>query len=355
MEDSWFKRLLNRLQNQSTAALVIWGIALTSLLSFVINLLSSSSFGADADGWLERWLADFSTDLAGAGIAFLFVKYFLDRREKQRAASQETSIVAQQAEETHPRSLTYYIEAEEVPAPAAEAVNEELEEAVENFGEALEELIEAIKASETPEARQIHLDRVRDRGGFVHSTLIGINLQRADLCDTNLSHAQLVKANLREANMQGVNLRGANLKETQLIEANLRGADLTEANLEHTFLSGAILDGAKLVRAKIETSLWGASLVNADLHDANLSGAELFKANLTGANLLGANFRDAKFSTDTILPNGSHWDVKTNIARFTDPRHPQFWRSDDSHSPAAAKESRVRVEDLPNAGVASSQ
>ncbi len=356
MEESWLEKLLNRLQEQSLVALVVWAVILTSLASLILNLFSSSHFGADADLWLERWLADFSTDLAGAGVAFLFVKFFLERRDKQQAPSNEKSLVLETTPptDTQPKTFTYFVEAEQVQPVTQAAENSPVQEVVEEVEIVIDELLDAIKASETPEARQVHLDRVRGKDIFISSTLIGLNLQRADLSNINLSNAQLVKANLREAVLRGTNLQGANLKETQLIEADLEGADLTDANLEHTFLSGAILNGATLVRAKIATSLWGASLVNANLQDADLSGAELFKTNLTGANLQGAKFEDAKFSTDMILPDGTKWNEKTDITRFTDPEHEDFWRSEDPASPASSVEvSRVRVDDLPNASIAS--
>lgn len=355
MEESWLEKLLNRLQEQSLTALVVWAVILTSLASLILNLFSSSHFGADADLWLERWLADFSTDLAGAGVAFLFVKFFLERREKQQtSASNDKSLVVETAPDTQPKTFTYFVDAEQVQPISQAAENNPVQEVVEEVEIVIDELLDAIKASETPEARQVHLDRVRGKDIFISSTLIGLNLQRADLSNTNLSNAQLVKANLREAILRGTNLQGANLKEAQLIEADLEGADLTDANLEHTFLSGAILNGATLVRAKIATSLWGASLMNANLQDADLSGAELFKTNLTGANLQGAKFEDAKFSTDMILPDGTKWNEKTDITRFTDPEHEDFWRSEDTGSPASSVDvSRVRVDDLPNASIAS--
>lgn len=354
MEESWLEKLLNRLQEQSLSALVMWMVILTSLISLVINLFSSSQFGTNVDLWLENWLADFSTDLAGAGVAFLFVKFFLERRDKQQQPSQEKSLVVETAHDTQPKTFTYFVEAEQVQPTSQEPEAPPIQEVIEEVEIVIDELLNQIKESETPEARQVLLDRVRGKDIFISATLIGLNLQRADLSSANLSGCQLVKANLREAVLRGINLRGANLKETQLIEADLEGADLTEANLDHTFLSGAILNGATLIRAKIETSLWGASLVNANLQDADLRGAELFKTNLTGANLQGANFEDAKFSTDMVLPDGTKWNEKTDITRFTNPEHEEFWRSEDAASPASTIDvSRVRVDDLPNASVAS--
>jgi hypothetical protein len=63
-------------------------------------------------------------------------------------------------------------------------------------------------------------------------------------------------------------------------------------------------------------------------------GANLESANLERANLQGADFFLATFSKETILPDDKKWTPETDMARFTDPEHPQFWRSDDPTSPA---------------------
>lgn len=109
----------------------------------------------------------------------------------------------------------------------------------------------------------------------------------------------------------------------------LRGADLSLANLE----------GANLWQANLErANLWRASLKGANLWQANLKGADLRKADLTAdlgkANLERADLREAKFSKTTLLPDQTRWTPETDMERFTNPEHPDFWRSDDPESPA---------------------
>ena len=106
---------------------------------------------------------------------------------------------------------------------------------------------------------------------------------------------------LREAN-----LRDAKMEGTNLTAANLRGADLRGAYLVY-----AILDGR-----------------------ANLSGADLRGANLRGADLEYAILEGSKWDETTILPDGTPWTSETDLARFTDPKHADFWRSDELGSPA---------------------
>jgi hypothetical protein len=42
----------------------------------------------------------------------------------------------------------------------------------------------------------------------------------------------------------------------------------------------------------------------------------------------------AAFSEETTLPDGTRWTPEADLARFTDPAHPHFWRSNNPHSPA---------------------
>lgn len=110
------------------------------------------------------------------------------------------------------------------------------------------------------------------------------------------------------------------LNGADLMDAHLQGADLSQANLRD-----AILVAVKLQRANLSQ----ADLQNADLAEANLRGA-----NLTEANLQGVRWSDIRADEKTILPDGTHWTPLTDIHRFTDPDHPNFWRSDNPASPA---------------------
>jgi uncharacterized protein YjbI with pentapeptide repeats len=74
------------------------------------------------------------------------------------------------------------------------------------------------------------------------------------------------RSNLREADLSGADLSGANLSEADLSEADLYEANLRRANLRGADLSGANLSGANLSEA---------DLSEADLIGANLSGANL--------------------------------------------------------------------------------
>jgi hypothetical protein len=57
-------------------------------------------------------------------------------------------------------------------------------------------------------------------------------------------------------------------------------------------------------------------------------------ADLSGANLRRVILGMVPLDTDTTLPDGTKWTPDTDMARFTNPDRPDFWRSDDPKSPA---------------------
>lgn len=62
---------------------------------------------------------------------------------------------------------------------------------------------------------------------------------------------------------------------------------------------------------------------------ASLQGTVLAQANLQNATL-----DSSEFNEETLLPDDLYWTPDTDMRRFTDPTHPDFWRSDDPASPA---------------------
>jgi uncharacterized protein YjbI with pentapeptide repeats len=140
----------------------------------------------------------------------------------------------------------------------------------------------------------------------------------------------LKKEHLRCANLQESRLRDANLQESHLRDANLQGADLRHTNLQDADLGRAYLRAANLWNANLQ----GADLWRSNLQDANLIRAKLQNATLRSTNLQGVNLEYAEFDENTKLPDGGKWTRDTDMTRFTDPNHPQFWRSDNANSPA---------------------
>ena len=307
---------LKNLDERRLARLIMGGIILTSVLSLVINAVSATSLSREMLNWLEAWLLDFSTDLAGGGVVLAALRFFFAQQEP-------------------PREQTYFIDATEIPIEAIqeEAARNTAKDTEQRRSDLIREAVVDLKNAPTPEARQVIIDGISEFG-LEAINLIDLDLQRMNLTHCNLQNANLTKTILKSANLQGVNLRGANLYMTQLIEANLQNADLSHATLERSYMSGANMRQSRLVAARVGCSLWSVNLEDADLENADLRGAELFRTNLRGANLVGVRLSDAKINRDTILPDGAVWSQQIDITRFTNPDHPDFWRSDDPASPA---------------------
>ena len=83
-------------------------------------------------------------------------------------------------------------------------------------------------------------------------SLIGANLDQADLSEAKLAGAELRGVYLRGALFGRANLRGTDLRGSDLSRADLRGAYLTKADLRQAILRNARLDRADLKDALLE-------------------------------------------------------------------------------------------------------
>ncbi len=151
-----------------------------------------------------------------------------------------------------------------------------------------------------------------------------------------------------DGTLQEIDLRAANLEEADFYCADLQGANFQFAMLKNASLKKANLVGADFSRSKA----WGAKCYKADMRGANFTEARLYRADFTSADLQQANFTDAVLEganlketnlrgaifvktvfltekaapeTVTILPDGTHWTPTTDMSKFTDPDHGDFW------------------------------
>jgi hypothetical protein len=119
-------------------------------------------------------------------------------------------------------------------------------------------------------------------------------------------------------------LSDGSLNGANLMRANLEGVRMWDTDMVNTDLHAASLHGAKLERVNLKgANLWKADLSGMKMRDGNMEGADLMYANLTGA-----VFENVEFDAETRLPDGSHWSPQTDLGRFTNPRHPDFWKID---------------------------
>ena len=137
-----------------------------------------------------------------------------------------------------------------------------------------------------------------------------------------LKDGTLRRINLEEANLSGVRLGRVDLRQARMDFSNLSEGHLFFSNLERADMSGVDLSGSVLT---------GANLRSANLVASNFCGALLSEADLMNAKL-----DNAKFDENTRLPDNTNWNSDVDLARFTDPSHQQFWRSQMAESPAYA-------------------
>jgi uncharacterized protein YjbI with pentapeptide repeats len=157
-------------------------------------------------------------------------------------------------------------------------------------------------------------------------------LQGADLRVANLEDARLWKADFQGANLQWAKLNKANLNGAVLVGANLVQAKLTAAKLNGADLRGANLREARMYRV----SLNGSNLRDADLTGAYLQGARLEDADLTGALLDGAHLDEY-----SVCPDGASWQITTDMTRFCDPAHPNYFHSRENNHKHSTEEMQV--------------
>jgi hypothetical protein len=268
----------------STAKLRKWvlvGLGVGTLVSLLSGILLNHDWG----GLLLNVGAEFGGALGTYGLLELFIK----RREEEE--SKKADLIAQMGSQV---------------------------------------LGEAIRAVE-----ELRRHGWLEDGSLQGASLGGANLQGAK----NLVMADLQEAFLNGANLQKTCLFRANLQKARLAGADLQRADLTYANLQEAYLAEAKLQKAFLVQADLQqaclpkTNLQGvllawANLKGAYLEEADLQGAILVGADLQKANLREANLQRTEFNKGTTLPDGTKWTPDTDMARFTDPEHPDFWRPD---------------------------
>ena len=187
------------------------------------------------------------------------------------------------------------------------------------------------------------VDQLRQKGLLTgrNGLLQGQDLSQADFFGADLGGANFRGANLTRVCLTDVDLRRADLRDVTLIRGVFGYADLMGADLR-----GARADGAEFTNTDLHfTDLENISLRAAQLNwtfllNANLQNADLRNANLEHAVLIGANLQDATFNENTTfdshtcMPDDQYWTPSTDLGRFTDPLHPDFWRSTDEASPA---------------------
>lgn len=162
---------------------------------------------------------------------------------------------------------------------------------------------------------------------FQGNSLTNMNWQGAYVAELDLSYAILHRTNFSHTRTTYI-IEDVSINKPII----MHHADLWQTDLRNCTLRGADLRHTKL----IETNLQKAYLWQANLQDADLQGADLRYTNLNEANLTGVNLQDVIFNEFTVLPDAqyidetntftNYWTPETDMRRYTDTNHPNFWQ-----------------------------
>lgn len=184
------------------------------------------------------------------------------------------------------------------------------------------------RLSERRDTLQLKRRLIREASSRDNSTALNaIDWLRAEGWLTIYDDNRLLhQKKLSRAYLENAYLYQAHLEDTNMYKVNLSHADLSKANLKDAFLHRATLDN---------TSLYNTDFRRAVLWNASLRGAKYIET--------------ARFDEQTALPdampskdeNGrnimneyghfvydTYWTPETDMTRYTDPEHPDFWQPD---------------------------
>ena len=118
------------------------------------------------------------------------------------------------------------------------------------------------------------------------SSLVGANLERADLRSADLRGINLTNANLRGADLSYADLSGGTLIKADLSRANLTQAKFHDCNMTNADLTMSYGRGTQFIRTK----MWIAYI-----RRMTHKNCYYIDCDLRGADLLGSEFLGTKF------------------------------------------------------------
>ncbi|MCB9453742.1 MAG: pentapeptide repeat-containing protein [Anaerolineaceae bacterium] len=136
--------------------------------------------------------------------------------------------------------------------------------------------------------------------------------------------------------------RGTLLAEIRLTGMDLSRTDFYKFNFSTAVLYSTDFGGSNLFHANLS----GAYLFGANLSHTDLSNADLRQASLHRANLKQAYLKNTRFDEKTALPDAEviawndeatqatytkYWSQETDMMRYADPKHPDFWQLPNSN------------------------
>lgn len=239
--------------------------------------------------WIGDWSQNLSTEMLGAVMTFMLIEWFARGREERRRLLLDLS--------------------------------------------GSDNLI-AKRAAREARARGMLKDGELAKKDFSEANMAGIDLRGAKLTGAKFRKVDLTDADLREVDLTDAELIEADLSAATLWRAKAPHADFKQANLAHTTWFQSDLSHADLSRANLSAArLWHVDLSYANLRNADLKGADLRNCKLVGARLSGAIFDEHtvlpdsdNLDSDTNPSSFKYWTVDTDMSRYTNPKHPEYWQ-----------------------------
>lgn len=157
-------------------------------------------------------------------------------------------------------------------------------------------------------------------------SLVGANLERADLRGKNLRGVNFTNANLRGADLSDADLRETTFVRADLSRACLHGADCEGADFTGSDMSMCYLKAVNFSKAR----LW-----NVTMRRCFVKNSIFFESDLRGANVAFSDFLGSRFN-GAILDEVRNADTATWYWYI-----PEGWKGPIEYKP---REGLVRVE-----------
>jgi len=174
------------------------------------------------------------------------------------------------------------------------------------------------------------IDGLRTSGKFTDGSLHDIRVWGGDFTAQDIHGFDLSRSQWMFACFKSTQLSQVNFKNARIVNSYFDKCIAISTNFE-----GAVICGSHLRAANLSLSSFKA----ADLEGCNFTGAILDEANVMGANLQNVALRHASitgtmFSKNTKLPDSTdtkpvYWRRDTDMMKYIDPKHPDFWEPED--------------------------
>lgn len=179
---------------------------------------------------------------------------------------------------------------------------------------------------------------------FTTASVSMVNLSRSLFYDCTFAEGTVGNAVLDAANFINADFRAAQVEGASFLGAHFMATTFEQASVTElcTFRAARFQDvqwvGAQAAYVDFSLARFDACTLRAAVFDhcdfkhVVFTSVVMSEADLTGSSLMRATFEDCTL-TGVVLPDGSVWEPSTDMGRFTDSSHPQFWEPEWAKEP----------------------